>query len=347
MPLPSKPNEAFTNFLAESFPELNINNSNPFGPPTVAQGNNGQNQVPPSPGSGDPTYTVIYSSEGGVVTTNSSDIQGSNEIINDTIDRVTAGFSSVGTGDIAGGAASISSAQAGVASDIASKIRSKFLPAGGEIFTNNQEPTAVNVNSDGDWRVRISAPMGLLKGQSSKLLDRLSDNFGTNGVVFPYLPTITVSSSASYNTQNFTHNNYPFHAYQNSQIDDITITGEFSCESTSDAEYWVAANLFFKAATKMFFGKSSEAGNPPIICKLNGYGAHIFNDVPVVIKNYSVTLPQDVDYVLYEDAGTKTWVPILSEMSVTVAPIYSREKIRQFSLQDFASGNITGSKGFI
>jgi len=268
-----------------------------------------------------------------------------NGITGGGISDITSGLSSLASGDIGGGMSSMASAMAkaaGVPGDSASEERGKNIPANGEVITVETAQTPITASKGSDWRVKISAPFSLFKGQNT-LLKRLES---TGGVVFPYLPTIAISTTANYNTLGFTHNNYPFNAYQNSQVDDITITGQFSCETPSDAEYWLAATLFFRGATKMFFGASAEVGNPPIICKLNGYGAYVFNDVSVVVKNFTVNLPPDVDYVLYEGAE-KTWVPILSEISVTVSPIYSREKIRTFSLQDYASGNVGASKGFM
>jgi len=221
------------------------------------------------------------------------------------------------------------------------------------------------VTNGSDWRVKISAPFELLGGSFAGRLEE------TGGVVFPYLPTVSISTTANYNTTQFTHNNYPFNAYKNSVVDDITITGEFSCETLKDAQYWLSVTQFLRGATKMFFGASSNVGNPPIICKLNGYGAHVFNDISCIIKNFAVTLPNEVDYILYGGStgsgtisqsawdshssrnimassypGEKTWVPILSEIAVTVSPIYSREKIRKFNLQDYASGNVGATKGF-
>jgi hypothetical protein len=98
----------------------------------------------------------------------------------------------------------------------------------------------------------------------------------------------------------------------------------------------------------MFYGTGSGSlqGNPPIICRLNGYGSFIFNNVPVVIKSYSVELPEDVNYINTTINSSNQWVPALSTISVTVAPVYSREKLRSFSLQDFANGGAL-SKGIM
>jgi hypothetical protein len=185
--------------------------------------------------------------------------------------------------------------------------------------------------------VRINCDFDTLFG--SPLFARLKS---TGGVVWPYLPNITVSTKANYTQVDPTHNNFPFQSYKNSQVEDITITGEFSSETQEDAEYWIAATTFFRTATKMFYGQGALAGNPPVICQLTGYGANIFNNVPVIIKSFSVDLKDDVNYVKCTIAGSPTWVPMMSTITVVVAPIYNRERLRKFSLQNFAAGKEIG-----
>jgi hypothetical protein len=125
-------------------------------------------------------------------------------------------------------------------------------------------------------------------------------------------------------------------------VDDITITGEFSCETETDAAYWIAATTFFKTATKMFFGQGEFAGNPPLICNLTGYGASIFDKLPVIVKSFSVDLKDDVNYIQVNVGGRPTWVPAMSTISVTVSPMYNRQQLRKFSLQNFAKGQEIG-----
>jgi hypothetical protein len=98
----------------------------------------------------------------------------------------------------------------------------------------------------------------------------------------------------------------------------------------------------------MFFGQGALAGNPPIICKLSGYGSSIFKNVPVVIKSFSVDLKDDVNYIRCEpsyDTADYTWVPTLSTITVVVAPVYTRQGLRKFNLQNYADGQMAGPGG--
>lgn len=241
-----------------------------------------------------------------------------------------------------GGIASSISSGAGQLNNVLSLFRGKNLPASGELFEQRGSFVELQSGNEEDWRVRINCNFGLFGEGAFSLLQE------TNGVVWPYNPSITIATKANYSALDPVHSNYPFQAYKSSSVDDIQISGDFSCETDQDAAYWIQATTFFKASTKMFFGKSNYAGNPPIICNLSGYGPGILNSIPVVVKSFSVELPEDVNYIkcLSNNYGKPTWVPILSKISVTVSPIYNRSKLRQFSLQEYASGKMS-TRGYI
>ena len=246
-----------------------------------------------------------------------------------------------GVGGLAGGAVDALSKISGVAgqlNNLLSMARASNLPAGGEAFASRGPAVSMEAIPDNDWRVRINCTWDYF---NSPLFNVLKS---TGGVVWPYLPAITLATKANYNTVDPVHNNFPFQAYKNSQVDDITIAGEFSAETERDALYWIAATTFFKTATKMFYGNSQYAGNPPIVCQLNGYGSSIFNNVPVVIKSFQVDFKDDVNYVKcsLKPLAKPSWVPVMSTITVVVSPIYNRSLLRQFSLQDYAAGNTVG-----
>lgn len=269
-----------------------------------------------------------------------------------SISNVTADIASslnkLGTGgivgDIANLAGSISKA-AGQLNNLLSLRRAQNLPSNAELFQSRGALINVVPVPTDDWRVRITSSNWELFN-STLFNDTIKT---TNGVVWPYLPDITINTTANYSQVDPVHNNYPFQAYKNSQVSDITISGDFSCETDRDAYYWIAATTFFKTVTKMFYGASAYQGNPPPVCQLVGYGRSIFNSVPVLVKSFEVNLSKDVNYIKCSNPnlGSPTWVPVMSTISVTVVPIYNRSKLRQFSLQDYASGNVNKSVGYL
>jgi hypothetical protein len=256
-------------------------------------------------------------------------------------------------------------------SELAKSIRSKNAPVDG--IGNVQKakesaPAGFKKSTEQDWRVKLSIPT-IEPFKSSALLAPLRH---TGGLVFPYTPSIIVSHSANYNAIAPTHTNYPYYAYQNSQVDQLVITGDFFVQNGLEAQYWVAALHYLRSMSKMFFGGEADTiGAPPPIAKLNGYGDHIFNNVPVIVTQFTTDLPQDVDYIAtgfstgkeqkrqvgpqgrytetYSDGKLMTgWAPTQSLITVTVQPVYSRSEIAQFSLNKYVNGGyIADGKGFI
>lgn len=229
-------------------------------------------------------------------------------------------------------------AAAGQLNNLLSLGRAKSLPSGAELFTTVGPGAQVKPVDSADWRVRLNCAFSTIF-PDNELMKQLS---ATNGVVWPYLPNIKISHKANYNTKDPVHNNFPYLMYKNSQVDDISIDGEFSVQNSEEGLYWLAVNTFLRAATKMFYGEGQFAGNPPIICRLTGYGPYVFNNIPVVIKSFNIDLKEDVNYIEVKVGTGSTWVPTMSNISVVVAPVYNRERLRKFSLQNFAQGKEVG-----
>jgi len=214
-----------------------------------------------------------------------------------------------------------------------------------------------------DWRVRLQIPQSgteIFQSilENNKLMEPLRES---RGMFWPLTPTMTIQHSANYNAMDQVHSNYPHQAYQNSQVDSINIIGEFPVQNADDAKHWVATVNFLRTITKMYFGQEDQRsqglkGNPPPILHLSGYGDHMYNKVPVVVNTFNLELRQNIDYIstkqseVYRtnvtdfdaDASDQTWAPTLSNISVLVTPVYSRDSIKNFSLSKFARGELSG-----
>lgn len=305
-------------------------------------------------------------------------------------------------GKLAGALSNLSNPSA-----LISALRSINLPPGGQAggATGTASASFGPNDSPRDWRVRLDVPAAF---KSSPILSPLVQS---GGLIFPYTPSINISSSAAYDEQQLTHQNYAFIYYNSSRADQITISAPFNVEDAEQGSYWLAAVHMLRSCTKMFTGDGPAQGNPPPILKLNGYGDYVFKNLPVVLKSFSVDLPQDVNYINCAPAagaagvgsgtgplasiagiaagatglaglagavganklantlgkvgavggaiagignlltgGTSlpgggpfgsagnSWVPVKSTMTLTLQPIYSRESMRRFSLQDFVNG---------
>lgn len=176
---------------------------------------------------------------------------------------------------------------------------------------------------EGDWRVRLSladsdAVNYLYKDPSNKILAPLS---ATNGVIFPYTPSISVNYVANYDATALTHSNYRVFQYQNSAVENITVGCDFTAQDTFEANYMLAVIHFLRSATKMFYGSDTNpiAGTPPPLCFLHGLGTYQFNGHPLVINGFNYSLPTDVDYIrayITDTPGTE----VLQEVSIKSKP---------------------------
>jgi hypothetical protein len=217
----------------------------------------------------------------------------------------------------------------------------------------------------------------------------------SNGVIFPYTPTISTSYKANYSPYDLTHSNYRGYFYQNSYTDNVTISATFTAQTTQEADYLLAVIHFFRSVTKMFYGQSPNLGSPPPMCFLTGLGEYQFNNHPVLVTAFNYNLPADVDYIragssnnmqlnqnqlrnkqvettnnslrsvsrlanallssgrslpkgavstvpvpVGPNTENPTYVPTKMEMSITLLPVQSRQRVSQeFNLQEFANGN--------
>ena len=169
-------------------------------------------------------------------------------------------------------------------------------------------------NSPSDWRVYLIDRDGYLVNQF-EAFQPLKET--SNGIVFPYTPSISMSYRAQYENIQGVQTNYPVPTYQNSMVDTITVRGTFSANSRKEAQYLLSVLHFLRSATKSRFGSDPQAGTPPPILYLRGYGEGMFNDVPVVVTQAGYTLPADVDYI---DIGSPVSKAVLDaqDQSLTV-----------------------------
>lgn len=150
-----------------------------------------------------------------------------------------------------------------------------------------------------DWRVKLSLAPGadyLYKAEVPGILAPLA---ATDGVIFPYTPTVTTVYTANYDGVLPAHSNYKIFQYTSSAVDQVSITAEFTAQDTFEANYVLSVIHFFRSVTKMFYGQDQlpKPGTPPPLVFIDGLGAFQFNRHPLLINSFNYTLPNDVDYV--------------------------------------------------
>lgn len=234
----------------------------------------------------------------------------------------------------------------------ARRLEISGIKTGGQIYASNIKQSVLFIEGNSqheikDWRVRITMSQALRSFFFTGILEPLA---ATNGVIFPYTPQISVSHMANYIPQRFTHSNYAHMFYETSEIQQIQIQTDFTAQNCQEADYVLACIYFFRSITKMFFGESNYAGNPPPLVFLNGYGQHYFPNVPCVITSFTHTMPPDADYIstsksnnnndLYYTNKSLTRIPTVSNFQVSLVPVYSKQNLAKFDLEKFARGDL-------
>jgi hypothetical protein len=232
--------------------------------------------------------------------------------------------------------------------------------AAGSIFNINFNGTdGSTIKPEDDWRVRIS----LARATADLFYNRADNSIMyplsvTNGVIFPYTPSITVSHAAKYGTTSLTHSNYASYFYESSEVSNIDINAEFTVQNIKEGQYLMAVIQFFRTVTKMFFGADVNAGSPPPLVFLDGFGPAYLPHVPCVVKQFTHTMPSEVDYVSIpvgapitstfsgtsigrpmQNFGGPVRLPTASTVTISLQPVYSRQNIaRNFTLDKFSRG---------
>jgi len=192
-------------------------------------------------------------------------------------------------------------------------------------FTGMQSPDTSN-NSDAQGRrvrLRPKPAAAMQIYGSNGLLQPLRQ---TNGMVWPYQPTITWNQPVTYSGMELVHTNQDIMAYVATPTPKFNVAGDFSVQNQQEGVYALAAIHFLRTVTKMHFGSSDpNAGTPPPVLLFDAYGQYMFNQLPVIVTNFSIGLPQDVDYVpvdlkyvqSYTSAQTATNIPGFSQLQTT------------------------------
>jgi len=254
----------------------------------------------------------------------------------------------------------------------ANLIRIKYAQSENEelALRGNPVPSSGALKTSRDWRARLRPK----KGGAAQFYSRLGSNDyllkpieETGGLVWQYTPTIYLSGSANYSQADPQGSNYPINTFVNGRAPDLSLTADFTANDAYEARYLLAVLVFLRVATKAYYGDSAVAsgryGTPPPVLLFEYMGDHGFNKVPVVITNYTMQLPDDCDYVpvvtgINSDSdGTDgnsgnevTYVPTVTNLTVTLTPTYTPHKLRRrFNLEELTNGKLynDGNGGFV
>lgn len=190
-----------------------------------------------------------------------------------------------------------------------------------------------------DLRVILRVPQSYLKGPAAGPGNLLND-FG--GILFPYTPTISYDNQAQYGSINPVHSNFTQYYFKSSQVGQITISAKFTVQNEREGKIWLGIVHLLRSLTKMRWGKDSNAGSPPPVCRLEAYGDYVLRNVPVVISSFKFDLPDNVDYIAVGGEYKNSLVPSITTFNIGLNVMYSRREMQDYSVDDWIAGNLRG-----
>ena len=202
--------------------------------------------------------------------------------------------------------------------------------------------------SDFDLRARLRAKPN---SRAYKLLygGPWEDLQEYGGMIWPYTPTITYTQDVTYESMGSVHTNQEMLAYTRTPATKLTVAGSFSSQTQREARYNLACIHFLRLVTKMSFGASvnPQPGTPPPVLFFDAHGGGMFKSLPVVVTNFSVTLPNEPDYVTVPNAIAQTSnsanpkttrVPAVFDISVSLTVQHTPRALREWNIDTFRRG---------
>jgi hypothetical protein len=178
----------------------------------------------------------------------------------------------------------------------------------------------------------------------------------TNGVIFPYTPTIAFSQAVSYTDLQLVHSDADFPAYTRTPTCTLTVTGKFTVQNQTEGQYALAVIHFLRAVSKSYFGEidasNGKAGLPPPVLLFSAYGAYVFNKLRVVLKSHSWTFDETMDTININVAAIGTSpaatvrLPAMFTITTELMVVQTPQRMRkQFSFDLFKTGELMGGGG--
>lgn len=170
-----------------------------------------------------------------------------------------------------------------------------------------------------------------------------SGRLGPSGMTqfnFPYTPTISSITNTNYSSYEPTHSNFQQRAFEQAANAEFSVTAPYIVENDEQGEYLVKALNFFRGSMKMNFGlEQDNPGLPPPILRFYAHG--IYENVPVLVRDFTHNLDSDVDYLVLS-SGIR--VPVISTLVMSLTTTYAPKHVREnFTLEKYLSGNLKGS----
>tara|TARA_B100000989_G_scaffold156330_1_gene116661 strand:- start:3695 stop:4546 length:852 start_codon:yes stop_codon:yes gene_type:complete len=153
-----------------------------------------------------------------------------------------------------------------------------------------------------DYRAKLQAkdPKFYGDGPMFSKTNLLNPIRQTNGMIMPYTPMIQVThAQVEYQQYNLPQTNFDYYAYSRRASPYLSVTAQYTAQNQDEAQYMLSVIHFLRAATMSYYGiqNTKKRGIPPPVLLFSAYGPYMYDKIPVLVRNVSFGLEQDVDYV--------------------------------------------------
>jgi len=172
----------------------------------------------------------------------------------------------------------------------------------------------------------------------------------TNGMLFPYTPTINFSQSVNYTDLQLVHSNTDYPSYTRTPTCSLTVSGKFTVQNQREGQYAMACIHFLRTVSKSYFGEADAtagtAGLPPPVLVFSAYGTYMFNNLRCILKSHSWTCDEQMDTVSVQINGATVRIPAMFTIQCELTVVQTPQRMRNvFSFEKFASGALMSGGG--
>lgn len=173
-------------------------------------------------------------------------------------------------------------------------------------------------------------------------------NYGVSPVVFDVMPTISEDGGATYDSFTPVHHPGEILKYTGSSARSWQVSAQLICRNTSEASRNLEILNTIRAWRMPFYGQGTEEtdaallGAPPPILTLSAYGSLVIGPVKCVMESYSVSWPNDVDYLPAVDPLTKESkpFPVILSVNINLKESWAPKEFSGFSLREYQRGDM-------
>lgn len=190
-----------------------------------------------------------------------------------------------------------------------------------------------------DFRAKLQAKPGAIrevygiKNDSANLLGPIARS---NGMIMPYTPAIQVNQAVvDYAQYNLPQTNFDYFAFARRSSPTFSVTAPYTAQDQEEARYMLAVIHFLRTVTMSYYGiqNKEKRGIPPPVLLFSAYGPYMYEKVPVLVRNVSFGLDQEIDYVPAGAPSTSVATNSQEAYRVINGIPYSYEEIQQMNVE--------------